>query len=144
MSGANTSASKSLRLLLFRSKLLSELKWIFSSVERTKSYKKKKFNKSVKANHRLLLPQTNKALRVQIANVVAKHQQLLQASHSDEELFRNFLQRILTQVQLNDLREAVKGMRMNALDFIRCHVEDNEIPQVFEKLFADVSYEIFL
>lgn len=47
-------------------------------------------------------------------------------------------------MQLNDLRKAAKGVRMDALDFISCQVEDNEIPQVPEKLVADMSYEIFL
>lgn len=47
-------------------------------------------------------------------------------------------------MQLNGLREASKRIGMDALDFICCQVEDNQILQVPQKLLADVSYEIFL
>lgn len=81
---------------------------------------------------------------MQIANVVAEQQQLLQPSHLDEELVGNFLKRVLAQMQLDDLGEAAKGVRMDALYFVGSQIEDNEIPQIPQMLLVDVSYEVLL
>lgn len=151
MSGAKTSASKSLRLLLFRSKLLRELKWnrFFQREKRevVKTFFEKQINEREKYQRSSCccsLPQTDKALRVQIANVVAEQQQLLQPSHLDEELLGNFLKRVLTQMQLDDLGKAAKGVRVDALYFVGSQIEDNEIPQIPQMLLVDVSYEVLL
>lgn len=47
-------------------------------------------------------------------------------------------------MQLDDLAEAAKGVRMDALYFVGSQIEDNEIPQIPQMLLVDVSYEVLL
>lgn len=74
------------------------------------------------------LPQTNEILRVQITKVVAEQHELLQPPHLGENVFGNFSERILTQMQLENFRETAESVRVKTLNFVRCEIQDNKIP----------------
>jgi hypothetical protein len=90
----------------------------------------------------IFLPQTSEILRAQITKIITEQHQLLQPPHLHEEIFGNFFEEILAQMQFENFRETVKSVRVNALNFVRCEIQDDEIPQIPKMLFVDVSYQI--
>lgn len=130
MSGANTSASKSFKLLLFKSRFVKELKLYFRVECETRKVVKKfpQITNSSWCDFLFFLPQTNEILRAQITKVVAEQHELLQSPHLGEKIFGNFSERILTQMQLENFRETAESARVEALNFVCCEIQDNKIP----------------
>lgn len=47
-------------------------------------------------------------------------------------------------MQLENFRETAEHVRVNALNFVRCEIQDNQIPQIPEMLLVYVSYQVLL